>query len=67
MNTVVRPFADAQDGGHTYAIGDTFPREGFEPTEARIAALVSGKKGKLNKTGEVYLEPVLPSEPEPEQ
>jgi hypothetical protein len=42
MNTiykVVKYFEDLQDGGHPYNVGDTYPREGFEPTEVRIKEL----------------------------
>lgn len=45
---VVEVFLDLQDGEYRYNVGDTFPREGHEPTKARIAEL-SGTKNKIGK------------------
>lgn len=38
---VVYAFADSQDNGHVYRTGDTYPRDGLEPTDLRIADLAS--------------------------
>ena len=38
---VVHAFADSQDGGYVYRTGDTYPREGLEPSDLRIADLAS--------------------------
>lgn len=39
MYKVIRNFADMQDNMTIYNIGDNYPREGYEPTEERIAEL----------------------------
>lgn len=47
MYKVIKAFCDLQDGKstkagmiyHSYKIGDTYPRDGLKPTEARIAEL----------------------------
>lgn len=57
MPKVVRLFDDRLDEKCRYEAGDTYPREGYEPPAGRIEALSVAKKGKLNKTGKVYLEP----------
>ncbi len=58
MYTVIKPFKERFDGDHQYAIGDTYPRDGFTPPEGRIDALASGKGGPMNKTpGVAYLAP----------
>ena len=43
---VIRHFTDIQDGKYKYSEGDTYPREGYEPTEERIAEL-SGNENRL--------------------
>lgn len=41
MFKVIKYFQDLQDGNHDYLVGDKYPREGFEVSEERIAALSS--------------------------
>ena len=41
MYKVIVKFADLEDKKHIYQIGDVYPREGYEPTEERIAFLAS--------------------------
>lgn len=36
---VVKHFTDLQDHGHKYAEGDTYPREGYVPSDERIEML----------------------------
>ena len=38
---VVRHFSDLLDGSYKYAEGDVYPREGYTPSEKRIAELSS--------------------------
>lgn len=38
---VVRHFSDLLDGSYKYAEGDVYPREGYTPSEKRIAELAS--------------------------
>lgn len=47
MYTVLVRFADLQDNGFVYNVGDTYPRKGIEPTADRIDELASDK----NKRG----------------
>lgn len=51
---VVKDFSDIQDDKHIYLTGDTFPREGLEVSEERVAELAS----KDNMRGEVLIEAV---------
>lgn len=41
MNKVIKAFVDKQDGGRLYepGVGNTYPREGYEPTVERIIFL----------------------------
>lgn len=39
MYKVIKEFTDLQDDCHRYAVGDDFPRAGYDVTEARIAQL----------------------------
>lgn len=48
MFKVVYQFADLEDNSHVYDVGDDYPREGYEPSEERIAEL-SGSKNKIRK------------------
>ncbi len=41
--TVIKKFTDLQDGNHVYNVGDVYPREGYTPSEERIAELASDK------------------------
>ncbi len=43
MYKVIKLFADLQDNNYVYNPGDTFPREGKEVTEERLAELASDK------------------------
>ena len=36
---VLKSFADLSDGKHTYAVGDTYPREGVKVSPTRIHEL----------------------------
>lgn len=44
---VIKFFTDLQDNNHAYNVGDTYPREGLNPSEERIAEL----SGSDNKQG----------------
>lgn len=39
MPTVVNPFKEVQHDGHEYALGDTYPAEGFEANAERVGFL----------------------------
>ena len=54
-------FTDLLDNGHAYSKGDTYPREGFEPSLERIKELSSTE----NKRGLVLIEAI--EEPKPEK
>ena len=54
MYKVIYKFADREDSNHIYNVGDTYPREGVEPTEERIKELKGGK----NKIGEPLIKSV---------
>lgn len=49
---VIKKFTDLQDGNHVYNVGDVYPREGYTPSEERIAELASNK----NKQGVPLIE-----------
>lgn len=60
---VIRYFTDLQDNNFAYNLGDTFPREGKEVSQARIDEL----SGTGNKQGRpliraVYEQPVISDE-----
>ena len=40
---VLKSFADLSDGKHTYAVGDTYPREGVKVSPDRIHELSTSK------------------------
>lgn len=44
---VIKYFTDLQDGNHPYEVGDTYPRDGLEPSLERVAELL----GTDNKQG----------------
>lgn len=46
MFVVIRHFTDTHDRRHSYNAGDTYPREGYTPTKARINEL-SGYENSL--------------------
>ena len=52
MYEVIKKFPDLQDGNHVYNVGDVYPREGYTPSEERIAELASDK----NKQGVPLIE-----------
>lgn len=72
MYRVIKHFTDLQDGGHPYNVGDQYPRDGKEVSEARIAELSGSKnrqKTPLIKFFEDEPQPEMaeaPSEPESE-
>lgn len=43
MCKVIKKFTDLQDGNRVYNVGDVYPREGYTPSEERIAELASDK------------------------
>lgn len=47
MWKVVKYFTDLQDDNYAYNVGDTYPREGLNPSEDRFAEL----SGSDNKQG----------------
>lgn len=49
---VIKKFTDLQDNNHVYNVGDVYPREGYTPSEERIAELASDK----NKQGTPLIE-----------
>lgn len=55
MNKVIYKFKDLEDNGYIYEVGDTYPREGYEPTLKRIREL----SGKKNKIGQPLIEAVV--------
>lgn len=63
---VIRPFKDLTDPeNHDYAVGDIFPREGYDPTDSFTSGLLTG----ANTAGSIFLD-VLgddePKKPDPE-
>ena len=63
MCKVIKKFTDLQDGNHVYNVGDTYPREGYTPSEERIAELASDK----NKQGVPLIEGPASAEVEAEE
>lgn len=55
MYKVVEFFHDLQDSGHAYNPGDTFPREGFKASDARLTEL----SGANNARGMKLIEKVV--------
>lgn len=39
MYKVIKYFTDLQDNNHEYKVGDTYPRQGLEASQERIACL----------------------------
>ena len=57
---VIRPFKDLADPEkHDYAVGDIFPREGYEPTASFTNGLLTG----ANTAGSIFLEVLGDDEP----
>ena len=46
MYKAICPFADSEDNGYVYRTGDTYPREGYEPTAERLIELVGTANGR---------------------
>lgn len=59
---VVKHFTDLQDHGYKYAEGDTYPREGYEPSDERIEMLSTA----MNRQRTVLIEAVPEVIPETE-
>lgn len=56
MKYVVRQdFADLQDNGHVYRIGDSYPRPGVVASEERVKELETG----MNRLGVPLIEAVV--------
>lgn len=57
---VIRPFKDLADPeNHDYAVGDIFPRDGYEPTDSFTNGLLTG----ANTAGSIFLEVLGDDEP----
>lgn len=56
MYKVVEFFNDLQDGGHAYKPGDTFPREGFKVSDARLEELSCANNARGMKLIEKVVE-----------
>lgn len=61
MYKVVYQFKDLKDKDHIYNVGDEYPREGAQPTIARIKEL----SGDTNKIGKPLIVEVPQEETEP--
>lgn len=61
LYSVLVNFTDLQGGRQKYKVGDTYPREGYAPTEQRIAELSSSE----NKLGKAVIEPIAAEPAEP--
>lgn len=48
MYEVIKKFTDLQDGNHIYNVGDTYPHDGYTPSEERITELASDKNRQKN-------------------
>lgn len=57
MHKAIEYFTDLQDNEYEYKVGDTYPREGYEPSAERIKELASDK----NKRGRAVIELVAAS------
>lgn len=55
MYGVIRHFTDLQDNNYKYVEGDTYPREGYEPSAERIEELSTDK----NKQNTVLIVPIV--------
>ena len=57
---VIRPFKDLADPeNHDYAVGDIFPRDGYNPTDSFTNGLLTG----ANTAGSIFLEVLGEDEP----
>lgn len=59
MYRVICAFNDLKDNGRLYPIGAVYPREGIQPTEDRIAELLSSN----NKLGKPLIEETAEDKP----
>ena len=59
MYKAITHFTDLKDRGHKYQAGDIFPRDGYNPSKARIAELLSDK----NKRGESVIIEIVEEKP----
>ena len=57
MYKAIEYFTDLKDNGYKYRLGDTYPRDGYTPSEERINELASDK----NKRGRAVIELVAES------
>lgn len=57
---VIKHFSDLQDKGYPYAEGDTYPREGYEPSAERIEMLSTAN----NRQKAVLIEAIPEDVPE---
>ena len=55
MYKVIKSFYDLKDNNHVYSVGDTFPHNGVEVGDERIAELTSDK----NRLGVPLIEEIL--------
>lgn len=58
MYKAVEYFTDLQDNSFAYNVGDTYPREGYEPSAERIDELSSGKNVRGRAVIALYVETV---------
>lgn len=61
MFVVIKAFRDAKNKEHFYDVGETYPVEGYTPTENRIKELAKGK----NKYGVAFLKEIPDPVPDP--
>lgn len=70
MFKVINSFADSLDDGFVYQTGDTYPRDGYEPTPDRIIELIGTANGRgypmIEKVDEAKAEAPV-NEPEAEE
>ena len=55
-------FTDLEDGGRVYLEGDTYPRDGYAPSDERIAYL-AGSENKAKKPVIAAVKPPAPKKP----
>ena len=55
MYRVVHKFYDLKDNNHAYSVGDTFPHDGVDVDDERIAELASDK----NRMGVPLIEEIV--------
>lgn len=68
--TVIKHFTDLQDGKYKYSDGDEYPREGYSPSEERIAELAGNKnrqKTPLIKADAVETVAEVTEDPKPKK